>query len=89
MAEPKIKFKGDRDRLLTIDDVAAKLNCSRRQVDRLKAHGLTPVTLLDGSFIRYLPREVERWSMIRMVKGAVKKSKEDKTDAGKLQKKTG
>ncbi len=70
--EKVIKFKGDPDRLVTIDAVAAKLSCSRTQVRRLKGYGLRPVSLIDGSMVRYRVRDVEDWAKTKMFKGVVR-----------------
>ena len=47
--------------LLTIDDVAATLNCSTRHVRRLLDSGSMPAAIRVGKLVRFRRSDFERW----------------------------
>lgn len=50
-----------RPALLTAEDVAALLACSRKQVYRMANEGRIPALVLGDRMVRFDPAEIEAW----------------------------
>jgi excisionase family DNA binding protein len=47
--------------LMTVDDIAKKLNCSTRTVYRLTDRGFVPPPIRLGRLVRWSPEAIDRW----------------------------